>query len=163
MRKAGAIAGATGSDFQKMRDSALELGASTTQTSSQVAEAMTELAAKGFDANQVIAAMPGIIAAAEASGEDLALTSDTITSALNAFNMKASESGRVADVLAMTANKSAAGMTSLQYAFKYAAGPHGAARHIIGGTCGRYGDNGRCWTRGRAGGYDATICFTSAS
>ncbi|ASB87744.1 phage tail tape measure protein [Bacillus sonorensis] len=123
MRKAGAIAGATGSDFQKMRDSALELGASTTQTSSQVAEAMTELAAKGFDANQVIAAMPGIIAAAEASGEDLALTSDTITSALNAFNMKASESGRVADVLAMTANKSAAGMTSLQYAFKYAAGP----------------------------------------
>ncbi|MGG3065158.1 phage tail tape measure protein [Bacillus glycinifermentans] len=123
MRKAGAIAGATGSDFQKMRDSALELGASTTQTSSQVAEAMTELAAKGFDANQVIAAMPGIIAAAEASGEDLALTSDTITSALNAFNLKASESGRIADVLAMTANKSAAGMTSLQYAFKYAAGP----------------------------------------
>ncbi|KKB72051.1 phage tail length tape measure protein, partial [Bacillus sp. TH008] len=123
MRKAGAIAGATGSDFQKMRDSALELGASTTQTSSQVAEAMTELAAKGFDANKIIGAMPGIIAAAEASGEDLALTSDTITSALNAFNLKATESGRIADVLAMTANKSAAGMTSLQYAFKYAAGP----------------------------------------
>ncbi|WP_253907706.1 phage tail tape measure protein [Bacillus sp. WMMC1349] len=123
MRKAGAIAGATGSDFQKMRDAALDLGSTTTMTSSQVAEAMTELAAKGFDANQVIGAMPGIIAAAEASGEDLALTSDTITSALNAFNMKASEAGRVADVLAMTANKSAAGMESMQYALKYAAGP----------------------------------------
>lgn len=123
MRKAGAIAGADGSDFQKMRDAALELGSTTTMTSSQVAEAMTELAAKGMDASQVIGAMPGIIAAAEASGEDLALTSDTITSALNAFNMKAGEAGRVADVLAMAANKSAAGMQSMQYALKYAAGP----------------------------------------
>nr|WGE08497.1 phage tail tape measure protein [Bacillus subtilis] len=66
----------------------LDLGATTSKSASEVAEAMTELATKGFDANQVIAAMPGIIKAAEASGEDLALTSDTVTSALNAFGME---------------------------------------------------------------------------
>lgn len=84
---------------------------------------MTELATKGFDANQVIAAMPGIIKAAEASGEDLALTSDTVTSALNAFGMEASDATKVADILTVTANKSAAGMNDMSYALKYAAGP----------------------------------------
>lgn len=123
MRKAGAIAGANTQEFNAMKESALQLGATTSKSGSEVAGAMTELAAKGFDANQVIAAMPGIISAAEASGEDLALTSDTVSSALNAFGMEASDATKVADVMAMTANKSAAGIEDLQYAFKYAATP----------------------------------------
>ncbi|XWU18159.1 phage tail tape measure protein [Bacillus subtilis] len=124
MRKAGAIAGASEEQFNDMRNAALDLGATTSKSASEVAEAMTELAAKGFDANQVIAAMPGIIKAAEASGEDLALTSDTVTSALNAFGMEASDATKVADILTVTANKSAAGMNDMSYALKYAAGRH---------------------------------------
>ncbi|MFC7801623.1 phage tail tape measure protein, partial [Bacillus subtilis] len=123
MRKAGAIAGASEEQFNDMRNAALDLGATTSKSASEVAGAMTELAAKGFDANQVIAAMPGIIKAAEASGEDLALTSDTVTSALNAFGMEASDATKVADILTVTANKSAAGMSDMSYALKYAAGP----------------------------------------
>ncbi|MEK4085145.1 phage tail tape measure protein [Psychrobacillus sp. FSL K6-1415] len=87
---------------------------------------MTEMAAKGFTANQTIAAMPGVIAAAEASGEDLALAADTVASALNIFGLEAAESSRVADVLAMTANMSAAGITDMQYALKYAGAPAAA-------------------------------------
>lgn len=87
---------------------------------------MTEMAAKGFTANQTIAAMPGVIAAAEASGEDLALAADTVSSALNIFGLEAKESSRVADVLAMTANMSAAGITDMQYALKYAGAPAAA-------------------------------------
>jgi TP901 family phage tail tape measure protein len=121
IRKAGAIAGASASELKDMKDAALDLGATTSKSAKEVANAMTELAAKGFDANQTIASMPGIIKAAEASGEDLALVSDTITSALNAFRMEASEANKVADVMAMTANKSAAGIADMQYAFKYAA------------------------------------------
>jgi TP901 family phage tail tape measure protein len=121
IRKAGAIAGASAKELDDMKAAALDLGATTSKSAKEVANAMTELAAKGFDANQTIAAMPGIIKAAEASGEDLALVSDTITSALNAFRMEASEANKVADVMAMTANKSAAGIADMQYAFKYAA------------------------------------------
>jgi TP901 family phage tail tape measure protein len=121
IRKAGAIASASAKELESMRKAALDLGASTSKSASEVAVAMTELAAKGFNANQTIAAMPGIIKAAEASGEDLALVSDTITSALNAFHMEASEANKVADIMAMTANKSAAGIADMQYAFKYAA------------------------------------------
>ncbi|EAC8477293.1 phage tail tape measure protein [Listeria monocytogenes] len=121
MRKAGAIAGATPAEFEKMSAAAMEMGATTSLSASEVANAMTEMAAKGFDANQSIAAMPGVIAAAEASGEDLATTADVVTSALNGFQLSADESGRVADVLAMSANKSAAGVADLGYSFKYAA------------------------------------------
>jgi len=87
---------------------------------------MTELAAKGFNANQVIAAMPGIIAAAEASGEDLALAADTVATALNVFSLEAGESSRVADVLATSANESAAGIDDLAYVLRYAGSPAAA-------------------------------------
>lgn len=123
MRKAGAIAGASATELDLMTKAALDLGASTSLSSSEVAIAMTDMAAKGFDANQVIAAMPGVIAAAEASGEDLALTANTVASALNGFQLKAEDSGNVADILAMAANKTAAGVSDMSYAFKYAAAP----------------------------------------
>lgn len=121
MRKAGAIAGATSEEFEAMRQAALDLGASTSLSATEVSNAMTELAAMGFDANQTIAAMPGIISAAEASGEDLALVSETVASALNSFGLGASEASRVADILAQSANTSAAGVRDMQYSFKYAA------------------------------------------
>lgn len=126
LRKAGAIAGATTSEFEAMKQSAIELGANTSKSASEVAVAMTELAAKGFDATSVIAAMPGIISAAEASGEDLALTADTVSSALNIWGLEAAESSRVADVLAQSANTSAAGVGDLSYALKYAGAPAAA-------------------------------------
>jgi TP901 family phage tail tape measure protein len=121
MSKAGTIAGASASELDAMKQAALEMGSTTSLSSSQVADAMSNMAAKGFDANQVIASMPGVISAAEASGEDLSLVADTVTSALNGFGLEASESGRVADILAMSANKTAAGVGDLGYAFKYAA------------------------------------------
>lgn len=121
MTKVGVIAGATQSEVKKLNDTALQLGASSPLSSSQVAVAMGELAAKGMNANKIIGAMPGILAAASASGEDLAMTSNVVTSALNAFDLKATSANHVADVMAMSANKSAAGVEDLGYSFKYAA------------------------------------------
>jgi len=121
MSRVSAIAGATGAELEALRQTALDLGASTSKSATEVAIGMELMAAKGYDAMQVIAAMPGVIAAAEASGEDMALVADTVASALNAFQLSASDASRVADVLAMSANTSAAGVIDLQYAFKYAA------------------------------------------
>lgn len=123
VRKAATIAGATDAQFTQMADSAMELGAATSLSSTEVADAMTELAAKGYDATQTIAAMPGIIAGAEASGEDLALVADTVATAINIWGMEAGEASRVSDILAMTANKTAAGVADMQYALKYAGAP----------------------------------------
>ena len=121
LSKVGAIAGASANELEKLKASAMQLGADTTKGASEVAMSMSELAAKGFDANKIIGAMPGIIKAAEASGTELATTSDVITSALNAFNMKAEASTHIADVMAMAANQTAAGVEDMGFAFKYAA------------------------------------------
>ncbi|MEA0565305.1 phage tail tape measure protein [Lysinibacillus irui] len=121
MAKVGAKTEASRAEMEALNKEALRLGASTSLSGSEVAVAMDELAAKGFDATKIISAMPGLIAATEASGEDLALVSDVVTSAINAYGMKATEASRIADVMAMSANKTAAGVGDLGYSFKYAA------------------------------------------
>jgi TP901 family phage tail tape measure protein len=121
MSRVGAIAGATGSELSALRQTALDLGASTSKSATEVAQGMELMAAMGFKTNEVIAAMPGVISAAEASGEDMAMVAETVASALNSFKLQASDASRVADVLAQAANDSAAGIRDMQYSFKYAA------------------------------------------
>ncbi|UED78364.1 phage tail tape measure protein [Lysinibacillus sp. CD3-6] len=121
MAKAGAKTEATRMEMAALNKEALRLGANSSLSASQVAVAMDELGAKGFDANKIIAAIPGLIAATEASSEDLALVSNVVTSAINAYGLEAKEASRVADVMAMSANKTAAGVADLGFSFKYAA------------------------------------------
>lgn len=126
MSKVGAISGATAGEMDKLKESALSLGASTSKSASEVAKGQEGLAAMGFTVKDILGAMPGVISAAEASGADMAQTADVMASSLNIFGLKASEASRVADVLAQTANQSAADITDMQYALKYA-GPPAAA------------------------------------
>jgi TP901 family phage tail tape measure protein len=129
MSRVKAIAGATDEEFRDLEKSALDLGASTSKSASEVAIGFENMAAMGMNANDIIAAMPGVIAAAEASGSDMAQTADVMASALNIFGLKASEATKVADILAKTANISAASLDDMQYALKYA-GPPAAALGI---------------------------------
>lgn len=123
MSKLKAVSGATEEEFKKLKAQALELGASTSKSASEVANGMLEMSTKGYDVNKIMDAMPGIISASEASGEDMALTADVMASAMNGFGMEADQANHVADVLAMTANESAAGILDMQYALKYSATP----------------------------------------
>ncbi|HZG87307.1 phage tail tape measure protein [Paenibacillus sp.] len=118
-----AISGATAEEFELLREQALQLGSSTSKSASESAVAMRELAAMGFDVNSIMGAMPGVIAASEASGADMAQVSEVMASTLNIFGKEASEATKVADILAQTANISAADITDMQYALKYAGPP----------------------------------------
>ena len=126
MSKVAAISGATAEEVTKLKDAALELGASTSKSASEVAAGQESLAAMGFTVEEILGAMPGVISAAEASGSDMAQTADVMAASLNIFGLEASEASRVADILAQTANQSAADITDMQYALKYA-GPPAAA------------------------------------
>ncbi|NNU96272.1 phage tail tape measure protein [Anoxybacillus sp. EFIL] len=121
LSRVGAIAGATPNELEKLKQAALDLGSSTSKSATEVAQGMEIMGQMGYSTNQILAAMPGVIAAAEASGEDMALVADTVSAALNSFGLEASEASRVADVLAQAANDSAAGIQDMQYTFKYAA------------------------------------------
>ncbi|MGM0836047.1 MAG: phage tail tape measure protein [Bacillota bacterium] len=127
--RVGAIAEATDTELKALRQSALDLGASTSKSAVEVALGQESLAALGFTANEVISAMPGVISAAEASGADMAQTAEVMASTLNIFAMEASNATKVADILAKTANMSAADITDMQHALKYA-GPPAAALGI---------------------------------
>lgn len=123
LSKVAAKADASKEEMLALRQTALELGASTSLSAPETALAMDELAAGGMDVNAIIAAMPGIIAGAEASGEDLSLVSNTVSSALSIWGLKAEEASRVSDVLAEAANRSAASVEDMSFAFKYAGAP----------------------------------------
>lgn len=123
-------AGATSEEMQKMKDAAAQMGAQFPTTARDVAEGMDRLAAGGFNAEQTIGAMPGIIEASIASGEDLATTSDVVTSALSIWSMTegdvAANTVHVADVVQAAANASKLGMADFGLAMQYAGAPAAA-------------------------------------
>ncbi|MGE7121799.1 phage tail tape measure protein [Peribacillus sp. NPDC046944] len=123
MSEVKAVAEASAKDFEAMRKQAIQLGADTTKSAKEVSAGQLELAKSGLSAKQAMAAIPGAINASTASGEEMSVAVSVMTSALNGFQLEASESAHVADVLAMAANKSKADISDMGYAFKYAATP----------------------------------------
>lgn len=123
MSKVGAIAGSNKKELKALTDQAVDLGAKTSLSADEVASGMQELAALGFTTKDILKAMPGVISAAEASGADMATTATVMASSINAFGLEASESTHVADVLAEVANRSAADISDMGYALKYAGTP----------------------------------------
>lgn len=119
--RVGAVSDATAEQIQQLKDQALDLGAKTTKSATEVAQAQEQLAVSGFKVNEIIAAMPGVIATAEASGEDMATVSEIMAAAIRGFGLEASKSAHIADVFAMAANRSNASILDMGYSFKYAA------------------------------------------
>ena len=117
MSKVKAISGATGDEFDSLREKAREMGAKTQFSASEAAQAMEYMAMAGWKTVMNLAA---------ASGESLASTSDIVTDALTAFGLKASDSGHFADVLAAASTNANTNVALLGESFKYVASTAGA-------------------------------------
>lgn len=105
MNTVAAKSGATGVEFQKLENLAKKLGATTRFSATQAAQGMAFLAQAGFDANQILAALPATLDLAAAGGLDLARAADIASNVLKGFRLEAEEAGRAADVLALAAAK----------------------------------------------------------
>ena len=116
-----AISGATGEEFDALRAKAIELGGSTAFSANEVAEAMTEMAKAGWDSQQILDGMGGVLDAAAASGENLGTVSTIVADAITGFGIEAKESTRVADLLTQAANSGTIGINDLGESFKYIA------------------------------------------
>lgn len=121
MSRVQSISGATGKEFDALKQQAMELGASTAFSASEAAEGMENLASAGFNTNEIIAAMPGMLDLAASSGEDLASSADIAASTLRGFGLEAEQAGHVADVLAKNAADTNAAVADTGEAMKYAA------------------------------------------
>lgn len=121
MSRVKAISGATGEEFEQLKEQAMQLGADTSFSASQAAEGMENLAAAGFTTSEIMSAMPGLLNLAAASGEDLASSSDIAASTLRGFGLAASDAAHVADVLAANANRTNSSVADTGEAMKYIA------------------------------------------
>ncbi|WP_160717681.1 phage tail tape measure protein [Halodesulfovibrio sp. MK-HDV] len=116
----GAISNASAADMNVMEQSALDLGASTAFSAAQVVEAQTELAKKGFTANQVVGSMPGLLDLAAAAQTSLANAAGVTSGALNSFHMEAAQAAEVADIIAAASTTSATDVDGLGMALQNA-------------------------------------------
>lgn len=98
-----AVSGSTESQMAALEKQARELGATTQFSAQQAAEGQRFLAQAGFNANQILAATPGILQLATAGSLDLARAADIASNVLGQFQLPVSQLSRVNDVLADSA------------------------------------------------------------
>jgi TP901 family phage tail tape measure protein len=110
MKQVQATMGLTGEEgeeaFKKLSEAAKEAGASTRFTASESAEALNYLALAGYDAEQAIDALPGVLTLAAAGGMDLAKASDLVTDSMAALGLEISDMDSYMDMMARTSQKS---------------------------------------------------------
>lgn len=108
-------------EFENLERLAEKLGATTEFTATQSAEAMESLARAGFKTNQIMSAVPEVLAAASAESMDLGTAADIVASNIKAFHLEASDAARVADTLAFVSSKTNTNMVGLQEGMKFVA------------------------------------------
>ena len=114
MQKVKAISGASKEEFDKLKQSAQDLGRSTFFTATQVGELQMNFSKLGFSAAETLDAQSAALDMATATGEDLARTATVIGSSIRGFNLDASEATRVADVMAASFTSSALDLEKFQ-------------------------------------------------
>lgn len=113
-------------EFDALSDKAKEMGATTKFSASEAAEAFNYMTMAGWDAQQMMDGISGVMDLAAASGEDLATVSDIVTDALTGFGLQAKDSAHFADVLAAASNSANTNVSMLGESFKYVAPVAGA-------------------------------------
>ncbi len=131
MSNVEALSGVDARELQQLSDMAKELGATTKFTAKESADAMGYMAMAGWDAQQMLAGMPGVLQLAAASGEDLAQVSDIVTDSMTAFGLGAAETSHYADVLAATAASANTSVSIMGETFKTAAPIAGALGYSV--------------------------------
>lgn len=116
-----AVTGASGAEFDSLRNKAKELGASTQFSAGEAAAGMEFLGMAGFDTNQILEATPGILDLAAAGGLSLAAAADGASNVLQGFGKEASEINKINDELAYTAANSNTSVQQLVDAMSFAA------------------------------------------
>ena len=116
-----AVTRGTAEEMQALSKQAKQLGEGTIFSASQAAEGMKFLGQAGFETNEIIGAMPGLLDLAAAGSLDLANAADIASNIMSGFNINASESNRVADVLASIASSANTNVEQLGQGMKFVA------------------------------------------
>ena len=89
-------------------------------SANDAAQAMTTLAKSGLSLDQTMQAVRGTLQLAAAAGIDAAKAAEIQSDAINTFKLQAADAGRVADLLAASANSTSGEITDVADALKQA-------------------------------------------
>lgn len=115
-----AIVNVSDAGLEKLRDSIIDVADSTKFTSLEVSRAAVVLGQAGLSIQQIKDTLGPIAQLATATGTDLATSTQTITSALNIYNLQADEAAYITNALTTAMNESKAEIKGFQYALQYA-------------------------------------------
>jgi vacuolar-type H+-ATPase subunit E/Vma4 len=128
MMKVNTVTGATTEEFKMLTAEAKRLGATTQFTATQVADLQLVLGRKGFDPTAIKNMEQSILDLALATGEDLSLAAETVSTSINAFQLESSHATKVANTLASAAANSSIQLNTFATAFGHA----GASANAVG-------------------------------
>ena len=114
----GAVSLKTRDQIKPLEDLALKLGATTKFTATQSAQAMEIMSRAGFKTNEILSATPAVLAAAAASGLEIAEVANVVSNALKGMGLEATEAGKVADILALASSRTNSSIGSLGESLK---------------------------------------------
>ena len=118
MSEVEAISGATGSELEALENKAKSLGSSTKFSATEAANAMTNMSLAGWSVNQTLSGIDGVLQLAAASNMDLADASQVVTDNISTFNLEASQSTHIADMMAYAQANSSTTAAELGEAYK---------------------------------------------
>lgn len=119
MNRVSALGDITGASLSRLGGLAMQLGADTKFSAQEAAAGMAELAAKGYNANQIYQAMPGIMSLAATENMSVGDAAKIASSALVQFNLDSSNTTHIADTLALASKESASSVQTLGLSMEY--------------------------------------------
>ena len=115
-----AIINVSDAGLEKLKDSIIDVANSTKFTSLELTKTAVVLGQAGLSIQQIKDTLGPIAKLATATGTDLATSTQTITSALNIYNLQADEAAYITNALTTAMNESKAEIRGFQYSLQYA-------------------------------------------
>lgn len=131
MSKVQALSNATNEELAQLTQKAKDMGAVTKYSGTESAEAFTYMAQAGWQVQDMIDGIGGVMSLAASDGIGLADATDIVANALTSFGLTAKDTARFADVLAIASSATNTDVYGLGEAFKYVAPVAGAMKYNI--------------------------------
>ena len=120
MNRVAAVSGATGREFEALREKAKELGSTTAFSASQVADAMGFLSMAGLRASEQLGSISSVLNLASAAQIDMASAADIVTNIMSSQQMTTEELEHATNVLVKAFTSANTDLVQLGNAFKFA-------------------------------------------
>ena len=145
MSQVQALSGATSSELEALSNKAKGAGISTKFSATESANAFSYMALAGWDAQQMLGGLDGVLNLAAASGMGLAEASDICTDYITAFGLQAEDATKVSDLFAYAQANSNTNVQQLAEAFgncSVLASSYGYTMEEVTGALGLFANSG---------------------